>query len=63
MKKWTQDYKEFLEECIVNDDCKDEKKKKGQFIKEYREHHTDTKVILLVSLVLKLPMGSHSLSP
>jgi len=45
VKKWTQDYKEFLEDNLL-----DNEKNKNAFIKEYKEHHTDTKVSFAVTM-------------
>jgi len=44
IKKWTQDYKEFLEESVLDNG------KAGAFIKDYKEHHTDTKVKFIVTM-------------
>lgn len=44
IKKWTQDYKEFLETMVVGD----EKKNIPVDIKELRENHTETKVSFTV---------------
>ena len=45
IRKWTQDYKEFLEELV-----KPEDKAAAPFITDYREHHTDTSVRFVVTL-------------
>ena len=45
LKKWTQDYKEFLEEL-----AKPEGAKKEPFIVDYKEHHTDTSVHFVVNM-------------
>jgi DNA topoisomerase-2 len=39
VRKWTQDYKEFLETMMTVSE-----KNKEPFIKDFREHNTDTKV-------------------
>lgn len=45
IRKWTQDYKEFLEELV-----KPEDRAAVPFITDYREHHTDTSVRFVVTL-------------
>lgn len=45
VRKWTQDYKEFLEEMV-----KPEDKNATPFITEYKEHHTDSSVHFVVTL-------------
>ena len=45
LKKWTQDYKEFLEEL-----AKPEGPKKEPFILDYKEHHTDTSVHFVINM-------------
>eukprot|EP00250_Pteridium_aquilinum_P019523 c24465_g1_i1 orf=369-4922(-) len=45
VRKWTQDYKEFLESMMSPTD-----KIKEPFIKDYREHNTDTRVNFEVQL-------------
>lgn len=45
IRRWTQDYKEFLEEMV-----KPEDKNATPFITDYREHHTDTAVKFVVTL-------------
>ena len=45
VRKWTQDYKEFLEEL-----AKPEDKNATPFITDYREHHTDASVRFVVTL-------------
>ena len=45
VRKWTQDYKEFLEEL-----AKPEDKAAQPFITDYREHHTDASVRFVVTL-------------
>eukprot|EP00658_Telonema_sp_P-2_P010291 TRINITY_DN13877_c0_g1_i3.p1 TRINITY_DN13877_c0_g1~~TRINITY_DN13877_c0_g1_i3.p1 ORF type:complete len:606 (+),score=201.50 TRINITY_DN13877_c0_g1_i3:245-2062(+) len=44
VKKWTQDYKEFLEASIEGEG------KKNTFIKEFQEYHTDTKAHFVVTM-------------
>jgi len=45
IRKWTQDYKEFLEEMV-----KPEDKNATPFITDYKEHHTDSSVHFVVTL-------------
>lgn len=45
VRKWTQDYKEFLDVMMTPSD-----KNKEPFIKDFREHNTDTKVHFELSL-------------
>ena len=45
VRKWTQDYKEFLEDLV-----KPEDKNAQPLITEYKEHHTDVTVKFLVTL-------------
>lgn len=45
VKKWTQDYKQFLESMTVG--ASDEK---GAFIKDLKERHTDTSVYFVITL-------------
>lgn len=45
VKKWTQDYKDFLEDLI-----KPEDKNATPFISDYKEHHTDASVHFVVTL-------------
>ena len=45
VKKWTQDYKEFLESMIEGEGAA-----KGAFIKEFQEYHTDTKAHFVVTM-------------
>ena len=44
LKKWTQDYKEFLEELAKPEG------KKDPFIVDYKEHHTDTSVHFVIKM-------------
>jgi len=44
LKKWTQDYKEFLEELAKPEG------KKEPFIVDYKEHHTDTSVHFVINM-------------
>eukprot|EP00889_Picochlorum_renovo_P007738 jgi/Picre1/34768/NNA_002234.t1 len=44
LKKWTQDYKEFLEELAKPEG------KKEPFIVDYKEHHTDTSVHFVITM-------------
>lgn len=44
LKKWTQDYKEFL------DDLAKSEGKKEPFISDYKEHHTDSSVHFVITL-------------
>jgi DNA topoisomerase-2 len=44
LKKWTQDYKEFLEELAKPEG------KKEPFIIDYKEHHTDTSVHFVINM-------------
>lgn len=47
IRKWTQDYKEFLEGMVKPDkDAKDQ----TQFVQDYKEYHTDTSVNFQVTL-------------
>lgn len=45
LKKWTQDYKEFLEEL-----AKPESKNAVPFILDYKEHHTDSSVHFVINM-------------
>ena len=45
VRKWTQDYKELLEEMV-----KPEDKNAAPFITDYREHHTDASVRFVITL-------------
>ena len=45
VKKWTQDYKQFLESMTVG--VSDEK---GAFVKDFKERHTDTSVYFVISI-------------
>eukprot|EP00894_Picocystis_sp_ML_P000600 jgi/Pico_ML_1/51117/g2201.t2 len=45
IRKWTQDYKEFLETLV-----KPENKNEQPFITDYKEYHTDTSVHFIVTL-------------
>ena len=45
IRKWTQDYKEFLESMV-----KPEKKDEAAFITDYREYHTDTTVHFVITM-------------
>ncbi|GAB4817907.1 hypothetical protein N2152v2_004953 [Parachlorella kessleri] len=45
VRKWTQDYKEFLEELV-----KPEDKNATPFILDYKEHHTDVSVKFVIKL-------------
>lgn len=44
LKKWTQDYKEYLEELAKSEG------KKDPFIIDYKEHHTDTSVHFVIKM-------------
>ncbi len=48
VKKWTQDYKKFLESMTVG--ATDEK---GAFVKDFKERHTDTSVYFVITLCEK----------
>ncbi|GBG92399.1 hypothetical protein CBR_g55332 [Chara braunii] len=45
IRKWTQDYKEFLETLLVGNE-----KTGPPFIKDYKEYHTDTEVLFEIQL-------------
>eukprot|EP00928_Gymnodinium_smaydae_P069983 TRINITY_DN53940_c0_g1_i1.p1 TRINITY_DN53940_c0_g1~~TRINITY_DN53940_c0_g1_i1.p1 ORF type:complete len:1309 (-),score=272.18 TRINITY_DN53940_c0_g1_i1:634-4497(-) len=46
IKKWTQDYREFLEECLP----KGAKKEGSKFLEEFTEHHTEKNIHFELSL-------------
>jgi DNA topoisomerase II len=58
IKKWTQDYKQFLEEMLVGSEKKEEKKKAEKTdksetdfeIKDFKENHTDATVAFTVTV-------------
>ena len=45
VKKWTQDYKQFLESMTVG-----ASEEKGAFVKDFKERHTDTSVYFVITI-------------
>lgn len=55
IRKWTQDYKEFLEELTKADEGR-----AGGFLTDYQEHHTDTDVHFKLHLSGNNLRGAHA---
>ena len=62
LRKWTQDYKEWLQTVTIGGASdKDDKKKEKPFITEYREYHTDETVRFVITMPEEQMREAHAM--